>query len=136
LVHREEKLQKIVFVSSMLLATISPLHSGQAQQAALQRLELQKLELPPDKVGFMDLVTIAANASVPPFVHPGVQLAYVLEGDVTLKVEGQPASDLKPGMSFKIPAGARYSFENHGAAAAKLVDFVVEKDQPAATPAP
>ncbi len=127
-------MQKLLFAPCLLLATLSLLASSQAQQAALQRAELQKLELPPDKIGFMDLVTIAGNAAVPPFTHPGVQLAYVLAGDLTLKVEGQPALDLKPGMSFRIPAGLPYSFENHGAAA-KLIDFVVEKDPPAA-PAP
>lgn len=136
IVYREEKLQKLLFACCLFLATPFLPDPAQAQQTALQRVELQKLELPPDKISFMDIVTIAANGAVPPFTHPGVQLAYVLEGDFTLKVEGQPELALKPGMAFTIPAGARYSFENHNAKAAKLIDFVVEKDTTAGTHAP
>ncbi len=127
-------MQKRLIVVCLSFAAFSQLASGRAEQAPLQRSELQKLEIPPDRVGFMDLVTIAAHGVVPPFVHPGVQLAYVLEGDIVLKVEGRPALELKPGMSVNIPASTAYSFENRGAEAAKLIDFVVEKDAPGLAP--
>jgi len=129
-------MQKLLFVCCLFFTAVSLHERAQAQDAALQRVELQEVALPPDKIGFMDMVTIAAHSAVPPYVHPGVQLFYILEGDFVLKIEGQPELNLKPGMSFKIPAGAPYSFENHSAAAAKLIDFVVERDKPAGTAAP
>lgn len=127
-------MQKTLIAACLSLAALSQIAWGEAQQTPLQRSELQKLALPPDLVGFMDLVTIAANGVVPPFVHPGVQLGYVLEGDLVLEVEGRPPLELKPGTSFKIPANAAYSFENRGAQAARLIDFVVEKDAPGLAP--
>jgi quercetin dioxygenase-like cupin family protein len=133
---REDKLRKLLLGICLLVVPVSPPDSLLAQDNALQRVELQKLDLPPDKVAFMDLVTIAAKGAVLPATHPGVQSAYVIEGEFALKIEGQSDLLLTPGMSFKIPAGARYSFENHGATPAKLIDFVVEKDTPAETPAP
>lgn len=129
-------MRKLLFFGCIFFAAPILSDSAQAQKAALQRVELQKVELPPDKTGFMDLVTIAANGAVPPFTHPGVQLFYVLEGDVTVKIGTQQKLDLKPGMSFQIPADAPYSFENPGTKAAKLVDFVVEKDATIGTTTP
>ncbi|WP_198017252.1 cupin domain-containing protein [Methylocapsa acidiphila] len=120
-------MQKQLMASCLAVATL--LGPSQAQQEPLQRKELQRLELPPDKISFLDLVTIEARSSVPTFAHPGAQLLYVLEGDLTLEIEGRPALALKPGMSVTILSGAPYRFENHGGAA-KLVDFVVEKDLP------
>ncbi|WOJ89295.1 cupin domain-containing protein [Methylocapsa polymorpha] len=129
-------MKKPLFICCLFFTAVSLHEPALAQDAALQRVELQEVALPPDKIGFMDMVTIAAHGAVPPFTHPGVQLFYVLDGDFVLKIEGQPELDLKPGMSFRISAGARYSFENHGATVAKLIDFVVEKDKPTGTPAP
>lgn len=119
-------------LGSCLLLPFALLHEpSQAQQSPLQRLELQRLEIPPDKIGFMDLVTIAPSSVVPPFVHPGAQLAYVVEGELILTIDGRPELNLKPGASFEIPAATRYSFENRSPEAAKLIDFVVEANPPA-----
>jgi quercetin dioxygenase-like cupin family protein len=66
--------------------------------------------------------------------HPGEEVAYVLEGEVTLAVEGKPTVTLKVGDVFFIPAGTHHSAKNSGAGSAKVLStYIVEKGKPLAT---
>jgi len=48
---------------------------------------------------------LAAGVSAGRHTHPGLEIGYVLEGEVDLLVDGQPARHLKAGDSWQIPAG-------------------------------
>jgi quercetin dioxygenase-like cupin family protein len=69
--------------------------------------------------------------------HPGDEISYVLEGEVTLLIDGQAAQVKKAGDSFVIPAGVVHEAHNASTAVSKvLAVYVVEKGKPLATPAP
>lgn len=68
--------------------------------------------------------------------HPGEEVAYVLEGEITLEVEGKPPQHLKTGDSFYLSGGTVHAAKNTGKGGAKvLATYIVEKGKPLATPA-
>lgn len=68
--------------------------------------------------------------------HPGPEVGYLLEGEVTLEVGGEPPMVLKPGDSFFIPANTVHQAKNTGKGGAKVLStYVVEKGKPLSTPA-
>jgi len=52
------------------------------------------------------MAEIVPNVNIGRHTHPGPESGYMLEGDMTLLVEGQPPLALKTGESYKIPPGA------------------------------
>ena len=75
------------------------------------------------------------GGAVPKHTHPGEEVAYVLEGEITLEVDGKPAQHLKTGDSFYLPGGTVHAAKNTGKGGAKvLATYIVEKGKPLATP--
>jgi quercetin dioxygenase-like cupin family protein len=82
-------------------------------------------------------VEVAPGAKAGRHTHPGDEISYVLEGESTLLVDGQPPRVVKAGESFVIPAGTVHDAHNNTDKPVKLVGvYVVEKGKPLATPAP
>jgi quercetin dioxygenase-like cupin family protein len=107
-----------------------------AQQPAFKRTMLQTVEL---SIAGREAVT--AKAELPVGVssgrhtHPGEEIGYVLEGTVSLEVDGQTKT-VKAGEAFAIPAGKVHNATNAGTAQATIVStYIVEKGKPLATPA-
>ena len=68
-------------------------------------------------------------------VHPGVEIAYLLSGEMTLEQAGQPTRTLHPGDSFVVPRGLAHNGANVGKVPARLViTYVYDKDMPLRTP--
>jgi quercetin dioxygenase-like cupin family protein len=68
--------------------------------------------------------------------HPGDEISYVMDGEATLLIAGQPPRKVAAGGGFVIPAGVVHNAKNDGATAIKLVGvYVVEKGKPLASPA-
>ena len=68
--------------------------------------------------------------------HPGEELAYVLEGQVEVAIDGKPTIVVKPGETFFIPAGAVHEGKNIGSTVAKILGtYIVEKGKPLSSPA-
>lgn len=68
--------------------------------------------------------------------HPGEEIAYVLEGQVEIAIDGKPAVVVKAGEPFFIPAGLVHEGKNVGPTVAKiLATYVVEKGKPLSSPA-
>ena len=75
-------------------------------------------------------VDFAPGSSFPGHSHPGVELAFVLEGTMEYILNGKPVI-LKAGQSLFIPAGAVHSARNVGSDnAAELATYLVEKGKP------
>lgn len=107
-----------------------------AQQPAFKRTVLQTMEL---SIAGRDAVTAKAEfpggVSSGRHTHPGEELGYVLEGTVSLEMDGQTKT-LKAGDSFAVPAGKVHSAANTGTTRATIVStYVVERGKPLATPA-
>jgi quercetin dioxygenase-like cupin family protein len=89
----------------------------------------------PGHEGVMVVTELAPGAKEPRHTHPGDLFAYVLEGTITVSMEGKPTATVKQGEIFVVPAGTVHSGENTGKTPVKvLVTFVVEKGKPLTTP--
>jgi len=121
------------FVALLVLGSMT---AAFAQAPAFKRTVLQTMEL---SIAGREAVT--AKAELPGGVssgrhtHPGEEVGYVLEGSVSIELEGQ-TKILKAGEAFAIPAGKVHAATNTGTAQATIVStYIVEKGKPLATPA-
>lgn len=75
-------------------------------------------------------VDFGPHAAFPKHSHPGVEIAYVLEGTMEYDLNGK-AVVLKAGQALYIPAGTVHSARNTGAGnATELATYLVEKNKP------
>jgi quercetin dioxygenase-like cupin family protein len=90
----------------------------------------------PDHEAVLARVEIAAGGGPGWHTHPGDEIGYVTEGEVTLTIAGQPARKVGAGQGYVVPAGTVHNAHNDGTSALKLVTvYVVRKGQPLASPA-
>ena len=74
-------------------------------------------------------VEFPAGFKSPSAFHAGEEIIYIISGDYTVNLEGQPTKILKGGESIAIARGVRHGFTTAGGA--KLVAFwVVDKGLP------
>ena len=109
-----------------------------AQASGLTRTMVGKADVSvPGREAVVARVELAAGAKAGRHTHPGDEISYVTDGELTLLVDGQPPRKVKAGESFVVPAGMVHDAQNEATAPAKLVGvYVVEKGKPLATPAP
>ena len=63
--------------------------------------------------------------------HPGDEIAYVLRGQVELRIAGGPIRALSPGDTYQIARGQAHVVSNHGAVpAALLITYLKDARQP------
>lgn len=107
-----------------------------AQTAGVTRTVVSQTDLPDGKfVAIAVTAEIAAGATVARHTHPGVESAYIVDGELELAVQGQSDKTLKTGDGFQVPPETPHSVKN-GAKATKLaITYVVEKGKPLASPA-
>lgn len=109
-----------------------------AQQPGIKRTILQRADEP----GAANYEAVMAIAEIPPggtsgkHRHPGIELAYVLEGSVVIEREGQPPVTVKAGEALKNEA-AVHNAKNIGKTPVKILAvYLVEKGKPMAEPVP
>lgn len=112
--------------------------SGLVCAQGLTRVMVGKADVSvPGREAVVARVDIAPGGKAGRHTHPGDEISYVMEGEATLLVDGQPPRQVKAGESFVVPAGVVHDAHNNGTAATKLVGvYVVEKGKPLASPAP
>jgi quercetin dioxygenase-like cupin family protein len=112
--------------------------AANAQANAVHRTPLQDQPFPAPMYHSLTTKTVVdQGGTVLPHTHPGVEMSYLLEGQGTLKIAGQPDRTVSAGDSFSIPAAAVHGLVNTGPGAIIMVTtYVVEKDKPLATPVP
>ena len=127
-----------IIVAALLVGAGLSLHLAQAQKPEIGRTELTHRDLD-DAVRevIQTRVDFAPGAAFPKHSHPGVEVAYVLEGSLEYAFEGKPPVTLKAGASLFIPAGTIHSARNVGNGnASELATYVVEKGKPLVVVAP
>jgi quercetin dioxygenase-like cupin family protein len=82
----------------------------------------------------MGIAEIKPNVMIGKHNHPGTEGGYVLEGNLTLLVDGQPPKELKPGDSYNIAPGAAHDAKSGPNGAKVLAVYTVEKGKPLASP--
>ena len=91
----------------------------------------------PGREAVVARVEVAPGGKAGRHTHPGDEISYVMEGEATLLVDGQPPRKVKAGESFVIPAGVVHDAHNNANVPIKLVGvYIVEKGKPRASPAP
>jgi quercetin dioxygenase-like cupin family protein len=105
---------------------------ARSQQDGVGRKDLLRQDLSVEGRELIQVrVDFAPGVGFPAHSHPGEEIAYVIEGLLEYRLEGQPPVTLKAGESLFIPAGAVHSAKNVGdAPAAELATYVVEKGKP------
>ena len=104
--------------------------------AGFKRTELQRHDL---AVAGREVVVARGEfqpgAAIPKHTHPGDEISYVLEGELTVEVDGKPPQKLKAGDSFFIPAGSPHLAKQAGKTASVVLStYVVEKGKPLVVP--
>lgn len=108
-----------------------------AQTTGVTRTIVSQTDLPDGKfVAIAVQAEIAAGATVARHTHPGVESAYVVDGEGELIVQGQADKRLKSADSFQVAAEVPHSLKNGSRPMKLAITYVVEKGKPLATPAP
>jgi quercetin dioxygenase-like cupin family protein len=119
--------------------TVAGIHGLKAQPTpSVKRTVLLKQDMTiAGREAVMALVELPPGATEGRHTHPAEVYAYVLEGTITLEVEGQPEKTLKAGDVFTIAPGQVHQGSNKGTATARLsAVFFAEKGKPLTTPVP
>jgi quercetin dioxygenase-like cupin family protein len=126
-----------MLVPVFILAGVVAGPAAYAQQPApIKRTALQKIDFPGDKMTTaLVLVEVIPDGLVARHTHPGVEMLYLLEGNVDLTIDGQPTKHLKPGDSAVTVEGVAHVGKAGPNGAKLIATYVVEKDKPIATPA-
>jgi quercetin dioxygenase-like cupin family protein len=127
-----------MMVAAVIVGSGVALHLALAQQPAIGRTELTHRDLG-DAIRevIQTRVDFSAGAAFPMHSHPGVEVAYVLEGSLQYQFGTEPPVTLKAGDSLFIPAGTIHSAKNVGSGkASELATYVVEKGRPLVVTAP
>jgi quercetin dioxygenase-like cupin family protein len=108
-----------------------------AQAPGFKRTEVQDRDLSiPGRHAVQAKAEFVPGGAVGRHTHPGEELSIVLEGQLLLEVDGQPARTVKAGESFFIPAGTIHAGKNTGKGKAVVfATYIVEKGKPVATAA-
>jgi quercetin dioxygenase-like cupin family protein len=108
-----------------------------AQQSGVKRTPLQKVEFPDGYVTVSGIAELPPGGSIGRHSHPGIETGYILEGEATMSIDGQPDRLVKAGDSYAIPAFVVHDAKVHGDKSAKVMAvWVVDKTKPLAQPAP
>lgn len=108
-----------------------------AQTSGVTRTILSTTDVPgTDYVVVQVAAEIAPGATVARHTHPGVEAAYVLDGEGEILIDGQPTQPLAANGSFHVPAVTPHSVRNTGSRPMRLTStYTVEKGKPLASPA-
>jgi len=118
-----------------LIASVVVLPAG-AQEPVITRTPLQNVDFPAGFTTVSAIIQIRTGCAGS-HTHPGLESTYVMEGELVLKLDGEPDKVLKAGESFHIPPGVVHDACNTSVTPAKALGvFVVEKGKALATPNP
>ena len=110
-----------------------PASVAMAQTDAIKRTVLQRLDVVGEaKEVVMAVIDIPAKSDSPRQTHPGEEVGYLIAGDLTLKIDGQPVRTIGPGGSFTVARGVKHSTSTLGGAKL-LAIWTVDKGAPLAT---
>jgi quercetin dioxygenase-like cupin family protein len=123
---------------ALIVGSALVLHFAQAQRPQIGRAELARGDLGDSiREVIQTRVDFAPGAAFPKHSHPGVEVAFVLEGSLEYELDGKQPLTLNAGHSLFIPAGTIHSAKNVGSGtASELATYVVEKSKPLVIIAP
>ena len=127
-----------LMAAALLVATLGGMGPlAQAQPAGLGRTDVLQHDLGiAGREVVQARVDFAPGVLAPRHSHPGVEVAYVLEGTIEYRIDGKPPVTLRKGDALFISDGAIHSGRNVGEGmASELATYFVEKGKPGFVPA-
>ena len=105
--------------------------------AEITRATLVQSDISLGREGVIMRVVFPAGATSGWHTHPGEELSYVQEGELTIMIAGQAPHKYSAGQALIVPMGAVHNARNDGPKDAVLIAvYSVEKGKPLRTPAP
>lgn len=94
----------VVFLAGLLLGTTLNAEgpSAKANVKTLMEMPLAK-DFTPDREVLVDLVEIPPNTALERHWHPGEEFHYYMEGEVEIKIDGEPSIMGTPGTVGHVP---------------------------------
>ena len=126
------KTARIIALAVLIVGGGLALHAAQVQQPGIKRTDALRHDLGvPGREVVQVRVDFAPGAAFGRHSHPGEEIAYVLEGSLEYKFDGNPPVTLKAGDALFIPAGTIHSAKNVGSGnGAELATYILEKGKP------
>ena len=121
------------------LVAFSLLASAQSPTppVGIKRTILQRGDIGNNMEAVLGVAEIPAGAASGRHTHFGTETGMLLEGTMSLEVDGEPTRLVKAGDSWLIGTGKVHNANVVGDTRAKVIStYVVEKGKPLATPAP
>ena len=130
------KIIALVFAAALVSAPALAQQASPLASAPIKRIPLQKADVPGTNYeSVTGIAEIAPNVNVGRHSHLGTETGYILEGETTLLIDGQPPKVMKAGDSYFIPAGTVHDATSGATPVRVLATYIVEKGKPLATPA-
>jgi quercetin dioxygenase-like cupin family protein len=123
---------KILLATVVLAGLLAPAIA----QEGVKRTPLGTIESPPGYQTVAGIAEIAPNSCAGRHTHPGSETAYILEGEFTLKIDGQPDKQYKAGGAYQFPAGVVHDGRTTSSGVKGLTVYVIEKGKPLGSPVP
>lgn len=104
---------------------------------AQTRTPLQTIDFPPGYETVSVIAELEPGQCTSRHAHPGIESAYVLEGEAVAKFDGKPDQILKAGRPLQFGAGEVHNVCNTGSVRFRaLAHYIVEKGKPLVSRAP
>lgn len=119
--------------------TVDHLAFAAQQQPSIKRTILQRQDDPgsPKYEAIMGISEIPPGGTSGKHRHPGIEMAYILEGSVELAHDGKPPITVKAGEATMNTVGGIHTATNRGTVPVKILTvYVVEKGKPLAEVVP
>lgn len=107
----------------------------QKQDVSFKRTVLRTVDVPNSKYEVVVmLVEAPANASAGRHKHPGTAVGYVIEGELTMLIDGRAPRVLKAGESLEAPSGVAHDERTGDQPTKFLAVLTVERGAPRVVP--
>ncbi len=117
-------MKRLLATAAILASLNAYAHEPVYHQETLKVLQEHALTNVPGKKTIMLTVNYAPGQATVPHSHTGTAVAYVLEGEITSRVNDEKAITYKAGDSFYEPAGSRH-FESSNASQTRSARLLV-----------
>jgi quercetin dioxygenase-like cupin family protein len=129
-------MNNVLFSRALIGLAACVVLASSAQAPAIKRTMLQRIDTNSNQEAVTAIAEIAPGGQSGRHSHPGTESSYILEGEGTLEIDGQPPRMVKAGDSFTIPAESIHNAKVSSSTPLKVITtYVVEKGKPLATPA-
>jgi quercetin dioxygenase-like cupin family protein len=128
-------MKRVIIVLSLITAmgvgvelAVMGVRGLNAQSSAIKRTDLVKAELATmeSPVAYLWVADLAPGASTGKHSHPTPRFVYVLEGSVTVEIEGQSPTTYRAGDAFQEAPNVAHNFSNASSTeSAKALGFQV-----------